>query len=59
MNTEYNARIQVRLPAELKGEVESYAKRNHIKISHLVVRLLYDLIKVDNELGNPVDAEQI
>lgn len=59
MNTEYNARIQVRLPAELKVEVESYAKRNHIKISHLVVRLLYDLIKVDNELGNPVDAEQI
>lgn len=59
MAVKSDARMEIRLPKELKHEVEEYAKRNHTRISALVIRLLTALIDADKKIQNPEDAEQI
>ena len=59
MTTKNDARLSVRLPKKLRKEVDDYAKRHHVKVSALVVRLLSTLLRAEKDLKNPPDAEQI
>lgn len=52
-------RLHLRVPNELKGQIEDYARRTHTTISDLVVRVFVQLLKTEREKQFPPDAEQV
>lgn len=52
-----DARLQVRLPRELKDWVQEYAKQRHTDVSELVTRFFVRLR--EEEKQKHLDAEQI
>lgn len=54
-----DARLQIRLPQNLKKRLQEYVDRHHTDLSSLVVRLLTRLLEEDERRKNPPDAEQI
>lgn len=54
-----NARLQIRLPKELKDWVQEYAKGKHTDVSTLVVRFFVRLRDADQERRHPTDADQV
>lgn len=54
-----DARLQIRLPSELKEWVQGYARANHTDVSAVVVRFLVRLREAKEQESVPVDAEQI
>lgn len=54
-----DSRIYLRLPDELKQEVQEYADKNHTTVSDLVIRFFTKLLAEDRRLREHVDAEQI
>jgi len=54
-----DGRLHIRLPENLKKEVQLYAERHHTDITTLVTRFFVQLLEHERRQKAPVDAEQV
>lgn len=53
------ARFNLRLPLELKVDMEEYAQRHGTTITAIVISHFKQLLQAERESRQPIDAEQV